>query len=174
MDASFQAAGVEAALVDALKTQDQNVSAESATYTNVPSEFLGDLTAAEAKNVAFQLMFRSDGRDFRDFKGFGTALASSETLKCSAITSSKVAAAVAKFHGVQAILADDQDANAKQAAAKFKPAIGDAVNALVNVAASAELVACTWNNNDDTSAGAIVGIDAKSSTVRVLFVFDGG
>jgi hypothetical protein len=171
---AFQAAAVEAALADALKTQDQNVSAESATYSNVPSDFLRDLTVADAKDVAFQLMFRSDGRDFRNSKGFGTALASSQTLKCSTITASKVAAAVAKFHGVQAILADDQDANAKQAATKFKGAIGDAVAAIVGADASASLFDCTWENNDDSNGGAIVSVDAKSSVVRVLFVFDGG
>jgi hypothetical protein len=85
-----------------------------------------------------------------------------------------VAGAVAKFHGVQAILSDDQDEHAKEAASKFKPAINDAVNALINADARASLFQCSWDNHDDSDAGAIIGVDVKSSTVRVLFVFNGG
>jgi hypothetical protein len=95
------------------------VSAEAATYTQVPSDFLGDLSAAAQKAAAFQLMFRADGKNFDDSHGFGTSLFSSETLKCSTVTGANIASTVAKFHGVEAILSDDQDDDAKQAAAKF-------------------------------------------------------
>jgi hypothetical protein len=171
---SFQAAAVQDALTEALKTQDQNVSAEAATYTQVPADFLGDLTATAQKDAAFQLMFRSDGKNFDDTHGFGASLASFETLKCSTVTGAKVASTVAKFHGVQAILADDQDDKAKEAASKFKAAIADAESALVNADAGASLFSCDWDNHDDSDAGAILSVDAKTGTVRVLFVFNGG
>jgi hypothetical protein len=172
--ATFQASAVEQALAEALTTQDQNVSAEAATYTEVPADFIGDLTAAAQKDAAFQLMFRSDGKSFDDSHGFGESLTSFETLKCSTVTSAKVASTVAKFHGVQAILADDQDDKAKEAATKFKAAIADAESALVNADAGAKLFSCDWDNHDDSDAGAILSVDAKTSTVRVLFVFNGG
>jgi hypothetical protein len=170
----FQAAAVQDALTDALKTEDQNVSAEAATYTQVPADFLGDLSAAAQKDAAFQLMFRSDGKNFDDSHGFGESLLSFETLKCSTVTSAKVASTVAKFHGVQAILSDDQDDKAKEAATKFKAAIADAESALVSADSGASLFSCDWDNHDDSDAGAIVSVDAKTSTVRVLFVFNGG
>jgi hypothetical protein len=171
----FKAGALQAAFEDALKTQDQNVSVETATYSEVPAAFLGDATAASAKQDSFQLMFRSDGNDAggKGF-GFGVSLQTTESLKCSKITAAKVPAAVAKFHGVQAILSDDQDANAQLAQTKFKPVIKDAVNAIVNADLRASLFNCSWNNHDDSDAGAIVSIDSTSSTVRVLFVFNGG
>ena len=172
--ATFQTAAVQAALTDALKTQDQNVSAEAATYTQVPADFLGDLTAAADKASVFQLMFRSDGRPIGDPHTFGESLDPSETLKCSLVTSARVASSVAKFHGVQAILSDDQDDRAKQAATKFKAAIADAEKALIDADADAKLFSCGWDNHDDSDAGAILSVDAKTSTVRVLFVFNGG
>jgi hypothetical protein len=140
----------------------------------LPSDFLGDLTAKAQTNAAFQPMFRTDGKNFDDPHGFTPSLASFETLKCRTVTSAKVAATVAKIHGVEAILADDQDDGAKQAASKFKAAIGDAESALRSADADAKLFSCDWDNHDDSDAGAILSIDAKTSTVRVLFVFNGG
>jgi hypothetical protein len=173
---SLQASAVQAELTAALKTQDQNVTAGAATYTHVPADFLGDLSAGEAaqKNAAFQLMFRNDGKSFDDPHGFTKSLASFETLKCSSIAAAKVAATVAKFHGSEAIVADDQDDGAKQAASAFKAALADAVPALIAADPGASLFSCDWDNHDDSDAGAILSVDTKASTVRVLFVFNGG
>src|SRR5262249_9084178 len=93
----------QAALGDALKTEEQNVSVETATYTQVPVEFL-DAADFSTNDKAFQLMFRSDGRALNDNRGFGRRLQPSETLKCAVIAPASVAGAVAEFNGVKAIL----------------------------------------------------------------------
>jgi hypothetical protein len=172
VNAQFRPAAFQSTLTTSLKEQDQNVSAFAATYTEVPADLFTDLASKTAARTAFfQLMFRSDGSAASD--GFD-ALGAGESLICRGTTSPKVRAAVDGFNGVQTIESDSQDPGAAGTAVAFKNALDTAVEALLAADLEAKYYKCSWSNHDDTEADAILSVDATRSTIRVLFVLDGG
>jgi hypothetical protein len=133
-----------------------------------------DGTAATQQELAYDLMFRVDGSTAGGKSGFGyqEKLQETETLECGVIQANHALATFKSARAFDAVHGDDSlDAEAKRALDEDAALV---VGSLLATASPSKLVQCTWSNNDDTDATALITVNEGTGMVRVLLAWAGG
>ena len=157
----------------------QNNSFYAAVYVSAPGN-LGDFDStlnsyAVRNNMAFDIMFRSDGSKPGDAGGFGWQQKwnpENETMGCLATDRAKADSRFKRFSAYVSSHGDSQIPVAKRSVIETSATV--LVRSFVKSApASAKLYKCHWDNTDDTSADALLLVDAKTGEIRVIVALQG-
>jgi hypothetical protein len=131
-------------------------------------------TGAAQQAIAYDVMFRVDGSKAgtKTGLGFQSKLEPSETLGCESIDTRSALAVYTQTRAFDAVHGDDSLTAAQKRTLDADAAV--VVDSLLAASRPSKLVQCTWSNNDDTDATALVTVDEGSGVVRVLLAWAGG
>jgi hypothetical protein len=169
-------AGINAALEAMTKLgANQNVLFQAGVYA-LDGAALTALAGATAgpREIAYDVMFRVDGSrpGSKQGLGFQEKLESTETLACAVVNANKALSIYKETQAFEAVRGDQSlDAAERQTLDKDAALV---VGSLLASASPSKLVTCTWSNNDDTDATALVSVDEGTGIVRVLLAWAGG